>query len=184
MFGARPVHKKKGAAAARRGKVAVRSQRCRAPPCRRAPRYRRGLRLQSQLTRAGAAQGSRWVQTWDEPTLQEFHRLDNPDGEDLVVRKAAAEALGRFQRVDRCGRSHQRAHSVHGQPETRPGLGFSAVLHDQGIRRTCCACARNWLSGPARSICMGARTWISPMRLPIRTIFILPTWASSWVMSA
>jgi penicillin-binding protein 2 len=35
-----------------------------------------------------------WVQTWDEPTYKDSTAGDRVDGEDLTVRKAAAEALG------------------------------------------------------------------------------------------
>jgi penicillin-binding protein 2 len=35
-----------------------------------------------------------WVQTWDEPTYKDSTSADKIDGEDLVVRKAAADALG------------------------------------------------------------------------------------------
>jgi penicillin-binding protein 2 len=35
-----------------------------------------------------------WVQTWDEPTYKDSTAGDKVDGEDLTVRKAAAEALG------------------------------------------------------------------------------------------
>ena len=35
-----------------------------------------------------------WVQTWDEPTYKDSTAADKVDGEDLVVRKAAADALG------------------------------------------------------------------------------------------
>lgn len=35
-----------------------------------------------------------WVQTWDAPTYKESTLEDKVDGEDLVVRKAAADALG------------------------------------------------------------------------------------------
>jgi cell division protein FtsI/penicillin-binding protein 2 len=35
-----------------------------------------------------------WVQTWDEPTYKESTVEDKVDGEDLVVRKAAVDALG------------------------------------------------------------------------------------------
>jgi penicillin-binding protein 2 len=35
-----------------------------------------------------------WVQTWDEPTYKDSTASDKVDGEDLTVRKAAAEALG------------------------------------------------------------------------------------------
>ena len=35
-----------------------------------------------------------WVQTWDEPTYKDSTASDKIDGEDLVVRKAAVDALG------------------------------------------------------------------------------------------
>lgn len=35
-----------------------------------------------------------WVQTWDEPTYKDSTGADKIDGEDLTVRKAAADALG------------------------------------------------------------------------------------------
>lgn len=35
-----------------------------------------------------------WVQTWDEPTYKDSISSDKIDGEDLVVRKAAVDALG------------------------------------------------------------------------------------------
>jgi beta-lactamase class D len=35
-----------------------------------------------------------WVQTWDEPTYKDSTAGDKVDGEDLVVRKAAVDALG------------------------------------------------------------------------------------------
>lgn len=35
-----------------------------------------------------------WVQTWDEPTYKDSTAADKIDGEDLTVRKAAADALG------------------------------------------------------------------------------------------
>lgn len=35
-----------------------------------------------------------WVQTWDEPTYKDSTAADKIDGEDLVVRKAAVDALG------------------------------------------------------------------------------------------
>lgn len=35
-----------------------------------------------------------WVQTWDEPTYKDSIAEDKVDGEDLVVRKAAVDALG------------------------------------------------------------------------------------------
>lgn len=35
-----------------------------------------------------------WVQTWDEPTYKDSTAADRIDGEDLTIRKAAAEALG------------------------------------------------------------------------------------------
>lgn len=96
MFGARPVHKKKGAAAAK-GKVAVR----RSAVARRRAGARRGIAAGALIAKASYTRGRRpgvrrWVQTWDEPTYKNSTDSDNPDGEDLVVRKAAAEALGDF----------------------------------------------------------------------------------------
>ena len=38
----------------------------------------------------------RWVQTWDEPTFKDSTDGDAVEGEDLVVRKAAVEALGPY----------------------------------------------------------------------------------------
>ena len=35
-----------------------------------------------------------WVQTWDEPTYKDSTAFDKVDGEDLIVRKAAVDALG------------------------------------------------------------------------------------------
>jgi len=35
-----------------------------------------------------------WVQTWDEPTYKDSTANDKVDGEDLIVRKAAVDALG------------------------------------------------------------------------------------------
>jgi penicillin-binding protein 2 len=35
-----------------------------------------------------------WVQTWDEPTYKDSTAADKIDGEDLTIRKAAADALG------------------------------------------------------------------------------------------
>jgi penicillin-binding protein 2 len=61
-----------------------------------------GVAAGAVLTKANYTRGSRvparkrWVQTWDEPTYKDSTTADNPDGEDLVVRKAAAEALGGF----------------------------------------------------------------------------------------
>ena len=37
-----------------------------------------------------------WVQTWDEPTYKDSTAHDQVDGEDLVVRRAAVEALGPY----------------------------------------------------------------------------------------
>jgi cell division protein FtsI/penicillin-binding protein 2 len=37
-----------------------------------------------------------WVQTWDEPTYKDSTAFDKVDGEDLVVRRAAVEALGPY----------------------------------------------------------------------------------------
>ncbi len=37
-----------------------------------------------------------WVQTWDEPTYKDSTAQDKVDGEDLVVRKAAVDALGPY----------------------------------------------------------------------------------------
>jgi penicillin-binding protein 2 len=42
----------------------------------------------------GAPKKRAWVQTWDEPTYKDSTSADKIDGEDLVVRKAAADALG------------------------------------------------------------------------------------------
>jgi beta-lactamase class D len=47
------------------------------------------------LTAAGTKSKKRgWVQTWDEPTYKDSISNDKVDGEDLVVRKAAVDALG------------------------------------------------------------------------------------------
>jgi penicillin-binding protein 2 len=50
-------------------------------------------------TQAAVAAGPKkkvWVQTWDEPTFKDSTALDKTEGEDLVVRKAAVEALGPY----------------------------------------------------------------------------------------
>ena len=43
---------------------------------------------------AAAPKKKVWVQTWDEPTYKDSTAADKIDGEDLVVRKAAVDALG------------------------------------------------------------------------------------------
>src|SRR5277367_432517 len=47
-------------------------------------------------TLARGRRHSGWVQTWDEPTYANSTNGDNLDGEDLVVRRAAVEALGPY----------------------------------------------------------------------------------------
>ncbi|MCU1258808.1 MAG: penicillin-binding protein transpeptidase [Bryobacterales bacterium] len=91
LFGAQPVHKKV------KGKVAVRrttSAHRRASATRRAAAG--AVIAKASLPRGRRAPVKRWVQTWDEPTYKNSTSSDNPDGEDLVVRKAAADALGDF----------------------------------------------------------------------------------------
>lgn len=48
------------------------------------------------LRRAGRGRHHGYVQTWDEPTYADSTAGDNLDGEDLNVRRAAVEGLGRF----------------------------------------------------------------------------------------
>ena len=50
----------------------------------------------AQAAAAVAPKKKVWVQTWDEPTYKDSTSQDNTDGEDLVVRKAAVEALGPY----------------------------------------------------------------------------------------
>ncbi|HEY3825837.1 MAG TPA: penicillin-binding transpeptidase domain-containing protein [Bryobacteraceae bacterium] len=51
--------------------------------------------LAKPLTAVGTKSKKRgWVQTWDEPTYKDSISNDKVDGEDLVVRKAAVDALG------------------------------------------------------------------------------------------
>ncbi len=95
MSGAQPVHKKKTAAktAAKRRVVARRHSAAR----RTAVAVAAGAAVtKATLTRGRRPAVKRWVQTWDEPTYKNSTGEDNPDGEDLVVRKAAADALGDF----------------------------------------------------------------------------------------
>jgi beta-lactamase class D len=50
-----------------------------------------------QVAAAVAAPKKRvWVETWDEPTYKDSTAFDQVDGEDLVVRRAAVEALGPY----------------------------------------------------------------------------------------
>jgi penicillin-binding protein 2 len=48
----------------------------------------------TQAAVAAPAKKKVWVQTWDEPTYKDSTAGDKVDGEDLVVRRAAVEALG------------------------------------------------------------------------------------------
>ena len=45
---------------------------------------------------AAAPKKKVWVQTWDEPTYKDSTAFDKVDGEDLLVRRAAVEALGPY----------------------------------------------------------------------------------------
>lgn len=93
LFAAQPVHKKK--------KVPAKTV-----AHKRVAAHKASTRLASArgavLTKASYSRGKRvpakkrWVQTWDEPTYKDSTGGDNPDGEDLIVRKAAADALGEF----------------------------------------------------------------------------------------
>ncbi len=49
--------------------------------------------VKASVTRP-AGKSRAWVQTWDEPTYKDSTAADKVDGEDLVVRKAAVDALG------------------------------------------------------------------------------------------
>jgi penicillin-binding protein 2 len=49
-----------------------------------------------QTATAVAPKKKVWVQTWDEPTYKDSTAFDKVDGEDLVVRRAAVEALGPY----------------------------------------------------------------------------------------
>jgi membrane peptidoglycan carboxypeptidase len=44
----------------------------------------------------GTARKKGYVQTWDEPTYKDSTANDKVDGEDMVIRKAAADALGQY----------------------------------------------------------------------------------------
>lgn len=46
------------------------------------------------VTKKVVAKKKAWAQTWDEPTFKDSTAQDKVDGENLVVRKAAADALG------------------------------------------------------------------------------------------
>jgi penicillin-binding protein 2 len=101
LFAVQPVHTKKKlhAKSAAKGRVAVRKPATHSATTRAALA---GVAAGAVLTKANYTRGSRvparkrWVQTWDEPTYKDSTTADNPDGEDLVVRKAAADALGGF----------------------------------------------------------------------------------------
>ena len=74
-------HKKKAAAT----KAAATTMVVKAPP------------VKAPVTTVAAKTTTRkkvWVQTWDEPTYKDSTAADKIDGEDITVRKAAADALG------------------------------------------------------------------------------------------
>jgi penicillin-binding protein 2 len=63
----------------------------------KAPTAKPASATKSAVTTVGAKTTTRkktWVQTWDEPTYKDSTADDKVDGEDLTVRKAAADALG------------------------------------------------------------------------------------------
>lgn len=94
IFGAQPVHKKK--AVVKRKTAAKKTVARRRAGARVVAGAAAGAAVtKASLTRRGPAK-KRWVQTWDEPTFRNSTANDNPDGEDLVVRKAAADALGDY----------------------------------------------------------------------------------------
>jgi penicillin-binding protein 2 len=106
LFGEQPVvHKKKKvpAKSAAKGRVAARKPVAHSTSTRAAVAgVTAGAAAGALVTKASLTRGTRapakkrWVQTWDEPTYKDSTAADNPDGEDLVVRKAAADALGQF----------------------------------------------------------------------------------------
>ncbi len=56
-----------------------------------------GAAAKAPVTAVAAKTSARkktWVQTWDEPTYKDSTAADKIDGEDLTIRKAAADALG------------------------------------------------------------------------------------------
>jgi cell division protein FtsI/penicillin-binding protein 2 len=53
-----------------------------------------GSKATTTATASSKTRRKAWVQTWDEPTYKDSTANDKVDGEDLIVRKAAVEALG------------------------------------------------------------------------------------------
>ncbi|HWE52407.1 MAG TPA: penicillin-binding transpeptidase domain-containing protein [Bryobacteraceae bacterium] len=52
------------------------------------------MKAVAEVKPAAAPRKKVWVQTWDEPTYKDSTAADKIDGEDLIVRKAAVDALG------------------------------------------------------------------------------------------